>query len=70
MLALDLHWNSLDQQVMFKVKRQDPSDVELDLLRKLLRDAYQMLTGMISVTAHLWASAFFNERFVDTLLLC
>ena len=47
---------------MFQLKRRDPSDVELDLLRKLLRDAYQMLTGMISVTAHLWASAFFNER--------
>ena len=49
---------------MFKVKRRDPSDVDLDLLRKLRRDAYQMLTGMISVTAHLWASAFFNERLV------
>ena len=47
---------------MFQLKRRDPSDVELDLLRKLLRDAYQMLTGMISVTAHLWASAFFNVR--------
>ena len=56
MLALYLHWNSLDQQVMFQLKRRDPSDVEQDLLLKLMQDAYQMLTGMISVTAYLWAS--------------
>ena len=30
--------NSLDQQVMFQLKRRDPSDVEQGLLRKLLRD--------------------------------
>ena len=32
----------------------------------LLRDAFQMLTDMISVNAYLWASAFFNERFVHS----
>ena len=35
---------------MFQLKRRDPSDVEQDLLLKLMPDAYQMLTGMISVT--------------------
>ena len=30
--------NRLDRQVMFQLKRRDPSDVEQDLLLKLLRD--------------------------------
>ena len=33
-----LVWKNLDRQVMFQLKRRDPSDVEQDLLLKLLRD--------------------------------
>ena len=63
-----LCWNPLDRQGVFPMKWQYIPDIEQDLLLKLLRDAYQMLTmvktfaGWVRAVGHVECSGPRNVR--------